>query len=313
MLASLLPGLRDIRTPLTVGYLWLVTGWLIWGDKFPDSRPAGHGVVAELFDLNDLLGRGASIAAVSFVAYVLGALLSTSAEGGWALKLLDRGPFPDASRTRQEYENYLDYQLEEKAMRRAREVVRVRAQDDVARALIEDGPTSTMESARHASIADLRVRLLVANQELYGEYDRFMAEASFRLNLFAPLIALGILVSSDLGWWVGVLAACIATALLLQGSMRLTEAVTVIRRAVVAQVFVHPLTAVLDAEAERLDEVIRREQARREEYKKEQDERARRYAEEEREAERREAERRDAAERREAERDEAGRHEASDS
>jgi hypothetical protein len=74
MLASLLPGLRDVRTPLTIGYLWLTFAWIVWGDHLPDGRPSGNGPIARLYDLSDFLGNGAVIAAISFSAYVLGAV-----------------------------------------------------------------------------------------------------------------------------------------------------------------------------------------------------------------------------------------------
>jgi hypothetical protein len=76
MLASLLPGLRDVRTPLTVGYLWLLTAWLVFGEQLPKSRASGNGLVAQLFDLGGLLGKAAPIAALSFTAYLLGAILT---------------------------------------------------------------------------------------------------------------------------------------------------------------------------------------------------------------------------------------------
>jgi hypothetical protein len=76
MLASLLPGLRDVRTPLTVGYLWLFILWLWFADKWPSERPRDDGAIARIFDVQTLLGSSVMIAALSFVAYVLGSLLT---------------------------------------------------------------------------------------------------------------------------------------------------------------------------------------------------------------------------------------------
>jgi hypothetical protein len=42
-----------------------------------------------------------------------------------------------------------------------------------------------LATGRHRD--DLRARLLVANQELFGEYDRLEAESSFLLNIILPL------------------------------------------------------------------------------------------------------------------------------
>src|SRR5690554_6799109 len=74
MLASLLPGLRDVRTPLTVGYLWLVLLYLWFADRLPHERPDGDGVLSRLFDLSAFVGLSVTLAATSFVAYLVGAL-----------------------------------------------------------------------------------------------------------------------------------------------------------------------------------------------------------------------------------------------
>lgn len=47
MLAGLLPGLRQVRTPLAVGYLWLLNLWLLLADYLP--RKAAGGVVGQIF------------------------------------------------------------------------------------------------------------------------------------------------------------------------------------------------------------------------------------------------------------------------
>ena len=72
MIASLLPGLRDLRTPLAVGYLWLVGLWLLLHDRVPSSASAP---ISSLYDLSAFLGTSAVLAAITFVAYLLGSIL----------------------------------------------------------------------------------------------------------------------------------------------------------------------------------------------------------------------------------------------
>jgi hypothetical protein len=74
MLASLLPGLRDLRTPLTVGYLWLICGWLWFHDVLP-QRDTARGAIADLFDLDGILPPATVLAAVTFIAYFLGSIV----------------------------------------------------------------------------------------------------------------------------------------------------------------------------------------------------------------------------------------------
>jgi hypothetical protein len=74
MLASLLPGLRDLRTPLTVGYLWLVCVWLWFHDLLP-RRATARGPIADLYDLEGILPSAAFLAALTFIAYFLGSMV----------------------------------------------------------------------------------------------------------------------------------------------------------------------------------------------------------------------------------------------
>src|SRR6478752_9778709 len=75
MLASLLPGLRDLRTPLAVGYLWLVGLWLIFHDSVPMNEASATGPLRSAYQLGGALGASAVLAAVSFVAYLLGVMI----------------------------------------------------------------------------------------------------------------------------------------------------------------------------------------------------------------------------------------------
>ena len=73
VLASLLPGLREVRTPLAAGYLWLVAAWVLLYDRVVTGRNASAAVKA-LEKVHEELGVGAAAAAVTFVAYLVGAL-----------------------------------------------------------------------------------------------------------------------------------------------------------------------------------------------------------------------------------------------
>lgn len=73
MLASVLPGLRELRAPLAAGYLWLAFAWLIFRDDVP-ARSEATGIVGDVFELAQFAGPAATLAAVTFVAYLVGAL-----------------------------------------------------------------------------------------------------------------------------------------------------------------------------------------------------------------------------------------------
>src|SRR3954469_23060979 len=71
VLMNLLPGLRDLRTPLAVGYLWLTALWLVFGNRVPDPGDAS-GLVHDLYRAASAVGTTASLAALTFTAYLMG-------------------------------------------------------------------------------------------------------------------------------------------------------------------------------------------------------------------------------------------------
>ncbi len=91
MITSLLPGLRDLRTPLAVGYVWLVLIWIWFGSLLP-TRNDGRGADAALFELARLAGRPGLTAAITFVAYLLGATTQLNPGRGLGSKLARGGP-----------------------------------------------------------------------------------------------------------------------------------------------------------------------------------------------------------------------------
>jgi hypothetical protein len=76
MLASLLPGLRDLRAPLAAGYLWLAAGWLYFAPQLPASVNDADGVLKDIYRVADASNPVAIAAGLTFIAYLLG-ILST--------------------------------------------------------------------------------------------------------------------------------------------------------------------------------------------------------------------------------------------
>jgi hypothetical protein len=76
MLLNLLPGLRDLRAPLSAGYLWLAAGWLYFAPQLPASVEDAQGVLKDIYRVVDASDPIAIAAGLTFVAYILG-ILST--------------------------------------------------------------------------------------------------------------------------------------------------------------------------------------------------------------------------------------------
>ena len=71
MLVNLLPGLRELRAPLASGFVWLLTGWLIFAPRVPLASNA-KGIWEDLYRLGEGVGRPGVLAAATFAAYIVG-------------------------------------------------------------------------------------------------------------------------------------------------------------------------------------------------------------------------------------------------
>lgn len=75
MLAQILPGFRDFRTPLVTGYLWLLSTWILLGKPIP-SKGRKEGLLGMVNALSEYLSGAAVLAVLSFLAYLIGLLLA---------------------------------------------------------------------------------------------------------------------------------------------------------------------------------------------------------------------------------------------
>jgi hypothetical protein len=78
MLASILPGIRDLRAPLVAGYTCLVSLWLFIAPE--EKAPTGDGGFSLVYRLGQFVGRAGVIAAASVIAYFLGTLLQQAGQ-----------------------------------------------------------------------------------------------------------------------------------------------------------------------------------------------------------------------------------------
>ncbi len=77
VLAAILPGVRDLRTPLVTGYTLVFAGWLLLGDHFPSCRHA-TGVFHQLYQLDGAIGVSTALGVVSFGAYLIGSVFEVN-------------------------------------------------------------------------------------------------------------------------------------------------------------------------------------------------------------------------------------------
>jgi hypothetical protein len=74
VLSALLPGVRELRTPLAIGVMYFICAWMVFGGQLvliATQNPTG----ARLLELASLVGRPTALAVMAVALYILGSLL----------------------------------------------------------------------------------------------------------------------------------------------------------------------------------------------------------------------------------------------
>ena len=240
MLASLLPGLRDLRTPLAVGYLWLVGLWLIFHDSVPINEASATGPLRSAYQLGGALGASAVLAAVSFVAYLLGVMILLRLEWnvfaimypgigrnplrgrnfwiagltGFLTKplLIPYGPACAA------LEDQLTLVLEGEFVRLPRDIpdgtlvpifqkrsLSVEDSNAIEAGLrsTERGEAAVLHAGRliGMELPAVAIQLQAENRDLWDTFDRAKAESEFRSAIAWPLAFIILIISFQVSWW----------------------------------------------------------------------------------------------------------------
>ena len=74
MLSNVLPGLREVRAPLTAGYMWLIAAWLLFHSSIPTAAEAQGGPLEPFFDLGGVVSSFGLAVVLSVLAYLIGSL-----------------------------------------------------------------------------------------------------------------------------------------------------------------------------------------------------------------------------------------------
>lgn len=239
ILASALPGFRDLRAPLTAGYLWLLLLW-IWLKPALATRPTNE-IAASIYDLGKATGPIWVSVAVSVAAYLIGSIsqsLSQPLPSGlkrflkfgqkvrtdFQYQAIDNGrsgilaPVINSSQVRDmeklqlaalaKLTPYLAANNKIDELKRAQRDVRLRAQEAERGLAFELNMPATL--------------LVGKEHELFSEADRLKAESQLRFAISPPLLTLVAYVSfTESAWWL--IAGIPVLVLALQGYFRETE------------------------------------------------------------------------------------------
>ncbi|MEU6400720.1 hypothetical protein ABZ867_27535 [Streptomyces cinnamoneus] len=74
MLLTLLPGIRELRTPLAIGYIYLLTLTILLKGSVPRKEDA-TGPLQSIYEIAEWLGKPALLGISAFAAYLIGSIL----------------------------------------------------------------------------------------------------------------------------------------------------------------------------------------------------------------------------------------------
>lgn len=266
LLASVLPGLRQLRAPLASGYLWLLAAGLALAELIPKPAAAQAGILRDVYDAAAAAGHSAITVAATFTAYLVG-VLSVQATTVLlpTLRVLPklrvlRKQAPIGSRTRPETtvpsaagqrmlrEAVLDQlaarydkdpELEAKlAETRARCGAQGELSDSaIRRAMLDvrfDIDAYARNLERDLPLMPLRLLGEEKEREIYGEFDRRRAEAEFRAAVALPLAALVVVIAvRTSAWWLLALAG--PALLVLEARRQATAAADILAESIRAR------------------------------------------------------------------------------
>ncbi|WP_149448470.1 hypothetical protein [Mycolicibacterium sp. P9-22] len=212
ILASALPGFRDLRAPLTAGYLWLLLLWILIRPNLA-TRPSND-ITAALWDLGKAAGPLWIALGVSVAAYLIGSV------NQFAANVIKHGFEKFSNRkVKPRWFSYTDndelVRLVESphpidSMTREASLKLLRAgmhpeNDEAEIKSIELNINQRAIRARDGLRAELAMPatlLLGDKTELFAEADRLKAESELRLAAASPLTAIAIFLSfCDVWWW----------------------------------------------------------------------------------------------------------------
>lgn len=282
MLASLMPGLREIRTPLAVGYAWMLVSYLAFAYRVPDTAHA-TGPLADLYRIGQLATPVGVAAAASVVAYLVGVavLRATSTLTKAVLRWRRVTPYwlsrwlPGASPDDQIVEAFESVRLDRLADR-------IRDDADFRAAVVRHGVEvgrftgAQIDEARleellrkHAAVRREAVdgslddgwrqlgeldgllplmvqRMRGQDEHAAAEYDRLTTESEFRTGMAWPLLALLVVVAVRASpWWLVCLPA--VPLLIASGSSASFQATMLLKTIIAARRYDEPVVQVLDS------------------------------------------------------------------
>ncbi|MEU4741543.1 hypothetical protein AB0G02_13915 [Actinosynnema sp. NPDC023658] len=231
MLASLLPGLRQFRTPLAAGAVLVVSIVLCIGvGKL--TGPGATGLARDAQQLARAAGRPVALAALGFVAFLTGVVWQSVWQ--FSVRAVCRRLGPRSTREAYATTSRAVFAgLSKRVLAELTDVVATRLRRELSTSgthaeefrgalnrltegngdanaterLVRSGAESLTPLAARELLELVPARLITAEKDLWTSWDQARAEAEFRSTLAVPLGALAgtLAIMYHPLWWLGVL------------------------------------------------------------------------------------------------------------
>lgn len=282
VLASLLPGIRELRTPLAAGYLYLSSLLLLFGSRIPAKNKLDDHL-SMFYGIAGWMGKPALIAASTFIAYLVGSILEVRATTvsrflryvrsrgtvhRWLVRLGNlreqgSGDWPVIRRLRFDLRwnlGYRDLAVQSELPTTTVDTLAVYLRDNLGEDKTDEivgGFTNLLQD-----LPQMRTRLYGASKDLYGDYDRLTSEADLKVNVGAAGLLLSCVAAAEVGvWWI--LLVVPMTLLVYRGIATAKQANDIVVQAIVTDVVKSPkLEAYLSHYRSHHDNTARQDQTR---------------------------------------------------
>ncbi|ASN39195.1 hypothetical protein CGQ24_09310 [Arthrobacter sp. 7749] len=260
MLAQILPGFRDFRTPLVTGYLWLTVIWILIGAPLPDGKST-VGLMGIINAFGSFLSPAIYLTVLSFVAYVVGMITTINTTSGGldllfsrfspskgmqdderideivrsSIRKAKRNNVPPASIVNEFeiepfYKSKDDYEIRMRAAEGKSDLMKSQYLEHSTRQL-----QPLLSKSVGESIPALAVKLQEKNKDLFDNYDKDKSEAEFRLSIAGPLAILSVQIfiiswgSAAYYWpWASIIGLLAVVMLIARGLAKRSSATNVV-------------------------------------------------------------------------------------
>ncbi|MGW3280378.1 hypothetical protein [Nocardia rhamnosiphila] len=263
MLSSLLPGMRQFRTPLAAGAVLMVS-IVLWIGVDRLAGPAATGLARDAHQLATAAGRPVALAALGFAAFLTGVVWQSVWQ--FSVRAVRRRLGPRTSREVYATTSRAVFAgLSNRVLAQLTEVVSTRLRRELSMSgthadefrgalnrltegnggvdatdrLVRSGAEALTPTAARELLELVPARLITAEKDLWTSWDQARAEAEFRSTLAVPLGALAgtlAIVYHPL-WWLGVLIVPVLVQIADESARRGTEVLLEAVRAQKAPLF----------------------------------------------------------------------------